>query len=423
LDVATLTRNMFNDSLLYIGREIMRRLQIILTLLLISFSLSSQQPIHRAWTGNMDTLTGYPTGAQTFYIGVRYYAPNLGADTMKFTSVQPATLDQVSITFQTLAVTDTVYLDWGDGSAVVKISSITDQIVTSNYATNNTTYNIKLYGDLSKVKKFYVYESTVASLNINDISDYMTNLEYLYLRLITATGNKALPTNITYLYLNGANINWTYSGALPNGITYLYLNGDNINWTYVGALPTDITYLVLNGANINWTYVGALPTGINGYLYLSGANINWTYTGALPAGITYLYLNGANINWTYTGALPAGITYLYLNGDNINWTYTGALPAGITYLRLSGANINWTGLDIGNNGNITNISLINYRIEKMSSEDMVTLLTQMKNRTGTLPETVTINDYADYALPPQAVNDAIAALKTAKSITTVTLGQ
>jgi hypothetical protein len=56
LDVATLTRNMFNDSLLYIGREIMRRLQIILTLLLISFSLSSQQPIHRAWTGREDTI-------------------------------------------------------------------------------------------------------------------------------------------------------------------------------------------------------------------------------------------------------------------------------------------------------------------------------------------------------------------------------
>jgi hypothetical protein len=47
---------MFNDSLLYIGREIMRRLQIILTLLLISFSLFSQQPIHKAWTGREDTI-------------------------------------------------------------------------------------------------------------------------------------------------------------------------------------------------------------------------------------------------------------------------------------------------------------------------------------------------------------------------------
>jgi uncharacterized protein YjbI with pentapeptide repeats len=382
----------------------MRRLQIILTLLLISFSLSSQQPIHRAWTGREDTIyvddiSAIP-GTIIIDPGVRYYTPDNSADTMKFTSVQPATLDQVSITFQTLAATDTVYLDWGDGSAIVKISSITDQIVTSNYATNNTTYNIKLYGDLSKVKKLYVYELTVKSLNINDISDYMVNLEYLYLRDVTATGNKALPTDITYLFLSGANINWTYEGALPADITYLYLNGANINWTYTGALPADITSL-----------------------YLNGANINWTYEGALPADITYLYLNGANINWTYTGALPTGITNLSLSGANINWTYSGALPTNITYLFLNGAKINWTGLDIGNNGNITVLSLIDYRVEKMSSADMVTLLTQMKNRTGTLPATVTINDYADYALPPQAVTDAVAALKTAKSITTVTLGQ
>lgn len=321
----------------------------------------------------------YNINGSTFNVGgVRYYTPNLGVDTMKFTSVQPATLDPVSITFQTLAATDTVYLDWGDGSAIVKISNVTDQIVTSSYAANNTTYNIKLYGDLSKIKKFHAFNLTVASLNINDISDYMTNLKYLYLRDIMATGNKALPT----------------------GITTLYLSGNNINWTYEGALPTDITSLVMSGTNINWTYVGALPTNI-----------------------TSLTLSGANIKWTYEGALPTGITYLSLSGNNINWTYTGALPNGITTLYLIGANINWTGLNIGNTGDITLLSLNNYRSEKMSSEDMVTLLTQMKNRTGSLPATITINDYADYDLQPQAVKDAVAALKAYKSITTVTLGQ
>jgi hypothetical protein len=58
----------------------------------------------------------------------------------------------------------------------------------------------------------------------------------------------------------------------------------------------------------------------------------------------------------------------------------------------------------------------------MSSADMVTLLTQMTNRTGSLPTTITINDYADYALRPQAVTDAVEALKAAKSITSVVLG-
>jgi hypothetical protein len=68
------------------------------------------------------------------------------------------------------------------------------------------------------------------------------------------------------------------------------------------------------------------------------------------------------------------------------------------------------------------LTLTNYRIAKMSSADMVTLLTQMTNRTGTLPATITINDYADYASPPTEVTNAVAALKAAKSITTVSLG-
>ena len=59
----------------------------------------------------------------------------------------------------------------------------------------------------------------------------------------------------------------------------------------------------------------------------------------------------------------------------------------------------------------------------MSSADMVTLLTQMKNRTGSLPATVTINDYADYASPPVEVTDAVAALKEEKNITTINLGE
>ena len=58
----------------------------------------------------------------------------------------------------------------------------------------------------------------------------------------------------------------------------------------------------------------------------------------------------------------------------------------------------------------------------MSSADMITLLTQLANRTGALPQTITINDYADYASPPAGVVAAVNTLKAAKSITTVNLG-
>lgn len=135
--------------------------------------------------------------------------------------------------------------------------------------------------------------------------------------------------------------------------------------------------------------------------------------------LTELRITGAS---TLIGALPTELTYLRFTGNLINWTYSGALPNELTSLILSSNSINWTGLDVGNNGNIVLFTLANYRTDKMSSPDMVTLLTQLTNRTGTLPATITINDYADYASPPQAVTDAVAALKIAKSITTVNLG-
>jgi hypothetical protein len=98
------------------------------------------------------------------------------------------------------------------------------------------------------------------------------------------------------------------------------------------------------------------------------------------------------------------------------------LPTGLTLLILNGTLIDWTGLDISGTGNITSFSLTDYRSSKMNSTDMITLLTNLTNRVGGLPATVTINDYADYASPPAGVTDAVNTLKTTKSVTTVTLG-
>lgn len=147
---------------------------------------------------------------------------------------------------------------------------------------------------------------------------------------------------------------------------------------------------------------------------------------ALPSGLTYLLLKGSNIKWNYSGALPNGLTYLNLNGDYIAWSYDGLLPPSIALtVYLNSYRMNWTGLDFSGGGNISaTCSLINFRQAKLSSADMVTLLTSMKNRVGGLPSIITINDYADYANPPQSVRDAVAALKLAKpNITTVNLGQ
>ena len=52
----------------------------------------------------------------------------------------------------------------------------------------------------------------------------------------------APPSGVTYWYLEGSNINWTYTGAPPSGVTTWWLYGNNIFWTYEGAPPSDVTY-------------------------------------------------------------------------------------------------------------------------------------------------------------------------------------
>jgi len=289
------------------------------------------------------------------------------------------------------------------------------------------------------------YAGTDASMPI--VSWNLNNLPALTQKItqptlttaLPTTGNKALPTGLTFLYLSGSNINWTYTGALPTGLTYLYLDGNNIHWTYTGALPTGLTYLYLSGSNINWTYTGALPTGLT-FLLLSGNNIHWTYTGALPTGLTFLYLLGNNINWTYTGALPTGLTYLVLLGNNINWTHTGALPTGLTLLYLSGNNINWTGNILGNTGspkpNMTSLQLLDYRAgtNTMDYVDLIPLLNSVLNNTGTLPTTVIIREQIaanvtaiaaatadEFGTDAEQAKYLINSIKSTKGVSTFTL--
>jgi hypothetical protein len=373
LDVATLTRNMFNDSLLYIGREIMRRLQIILTLLLISFSLSSQQPIHRAWTGDMDTLTGYPTGAQTFYIGGRYYNPTPENDTIYFSSEQPATLDQVSIIFQTKTNQDTIWIDWGE-DAPVWVSGITDQTKTSDYSAGSTTYNIKIYGDVDKITKFSVNETYVTFGAMSNNIGKMTGLTYLYLRnctgVATCTGAD-IPTGLTTwtwhtlpnltATINSTDIptgltSWTWhtlpnltatvnSADIPDGLTTWYWYAlPNLTATVNSAdIPDELTTWVWYSlpnltANVNSVDI---PTELNTWYWYNLPNLTANVNSVdIPDRLTYWYWYAlpnltANVN---SVDIPTGLTYWYwhtlpkLTANGLSIT---ALSKALTVLTMS----------------------------------------------------------------------------------------
>lgn len=160
--------------------------------------------------------------------------------------------------------------------------------------------------------------------------------------------------------------------------------------------------------------------------YMNLISLNLYYRakifGGLPNKLEELVLQGDVLAWTYTGTLPAELTYLRLSGNLINWTYEGALPAGLTYLRWSGDLINWTYTQIDGTSTFTGFTLSNFRITKLTSVEMVTLLTSMTNKVGGFPTAIGINDYADYASPPQEVIDAVALFKSTKGVTTVSLG-
>ena len=180
--------------------------------------------------------------------------------------------------------------------------------------------------------------------------------------------------------------------------------------------------------NANSCTLPAIVAGLNGYVTVKLAALGDSNTGriCITNAATWhhfyhtLASNGAQCTgWDY--AIPNNISHLTMSDT----AYSGSapLPNSLTYLSFNGNSMNWTGLSVGSGGNITVLNLANFRIAKMSSADMITLLTQIANRTGSVPNTITINDYADYASPPAGVTDAVANLKTKKTnVTTVNLG-
>jgi len=247
----------------------------------------------------------------------------------------------------------------------------------------------------------------------------VTNNVLTYSLLLTSTGNGTgvttvrMQTSANMTVTLGANAKF-YSdaaGTLDESATWLITSGAlrtiYLKCTTGTALMTfsDASKLIRWGDQNNSGWAGDINC----------ASVSGTVT-ALPLISFFMYGN-----CDLTGAMPDSITILRLASTS-KWTYSGALPNSLTYVLFMAGLLDWTGLSIGSGGNIGYLSLTNYRQTKMSSADMVTLLTQMTNRTGTLPATVTINDYADYASPPAEVVAAVNALKAAKSITTVNLG-
>ena len=143
-----------------------------------------------------------------------------------------------------------------------------------------------------------------------------------------------------------------------------------------------------------------------------------TLTGNLPLSVTYLHGDWSFLWNNVTSIHPLNYIHLVSNssisiGSNI-FTQT-------TYILLYGDGLNFETLDWSGTGNLVAFQLNNFRTNKLTDTEMITILNSIRDRVGAMPSNVYIGDYANWNNPPQAVLDARAAAMAAKNITTLTL--
>jgi hypothetical protein len=266
------------------------------------------------------------TGTVVVKQGVVYYTPDNSADTIYFSSEQPATLDQVSITFQTKTNQDTIWIDWGE-DAPVWVSGTTDQTKTSDYSTGSTTYNIKIYGDIDKITKFSVNETYVTFGAMSNNIGKMTGLTYLYLRnctgVATCTGAD-IPTGLTsWTWYNLPNLTATVNSAdIPDGLT---------SWTW-HTLPK--LTATINSADI--------PDELTTWYWHTLPKLTATINSAdIPIGLTYWYwynLPNLTANGLSITALSKALTVLTMSTITLSTARVDELLASMDAF-YAGANL------------------------------------------------------------------------------------
>jgi len=202
-----------------------------------------------------------------------------------FNSIQPGTLDQISITLN-IKIGSKVWINWGNGTITAVTANLVDQVITSNYASINTTYKAKLVGDLTQITTFSVSsEVTMSLVNINNFGVKFTGL-----------------TSLT-LYTLGTNFTGSIS-SLPTGLTSLTLNTLGTNLTgSISSLPTGLTSLTLYkiGTGIDIT-TGTMPAWVNNTITITSGYTTASVDGFLNAwSATATGTTAKTINLTGTG--------------------------------------------------------------------------------------------------------------------------
>ena len=226
-------------------------------------------------------------------------------------SVQPATISQVSFIYR-MYPAGNVWIDWGNGSTVQLSEVYVNTTITSVYVTNNTTYTIRIFGELACVKNVYFSNATL-QIDFNTLNK-LNEVEMISLLNVVGVNSSSinnLPATLKELTL--FNLSTTVSGTIAN-------------------LPRNLELLNVRYVQPNFTgSFSDLPTTLK-YLYLqSVSGIGTQSFNNLPSNILWLTLNG-----NHTGStLPANLVYCNVDSNAITVSID-SISKLLTYLSMAG---------------------------------------------------------------------------------------
>lgn len=199
---------------------------------------------------------------------------------VSFQSVQGATISQLSIIVKVTAGHN-VYIDWGNGTSAQITANGADQTLTSNYVTNNTTYNIKIYGQVKGLTKWHLNnQPTIAGATSAQLKKFGLTYFHNYNSGTTNYIDTAdfVDNAMTYFYL--------YFGAEQGGHSVKSEHFTNWNLTVFELVKAGYDHLI-NTADI------AGMTGLTKFYlsYAGGSNIIDSVDFVNMASFTELYLN------------------------------------------------------------------------------------------------------------------------------------
>lgn len=322
-------------------------------------------------------LTGGRTGREVYAWGDSVYYPY---DTVIFSSIQPSTINQLSITFQMADIGDTAWIDWGEDSPVL-ITGTTDQIKTSDYSTTNTTYEIKIYGDIDKITKFYVSnEATLSDVKSSELRKFLL-LSHLTIynagtdHVLLSSELRNLPLTYFRLYNSGTNhvLNSADFAEMP--LTYFQVYNPGTNQ-------------IINSSD----FIGKSLTTF----YISNCGTNCTINTAHFIGMPLTYFRVQNCGTNHTGQisdLSADLTVLWIqqSGTGIDIT-SGTMPS------WADCNIKLLGYTGGEGG------------------DCDAFLNAYSETAGEGAKTIDLSDAARTAASDDAVNILLSLQKTIETL-------